>query len=489
MPSIAAAANEPFARGIDPIGAKLGVGWESFLTVEGGRTPPAGSFQLALAADYAAGLMSLRQGDEKLGDLIQRRLDLHLLGSVALTDWAELGLDVPLTVYQAHGFDLLQRHADFADRHPDSVGSGDARLLAKVRLLAAERAPVGIALLAEVRLPTGADQSFLGERGVLIAPRAVIERSFGDAFRLGLEGGYRFRQDAGQYLNLYVGDELTLALAGSYALPASLPWTRWTAYAEVLTATPSRAPFTSAGADSLKTPLEALLGLRAGLGDGLHALIGGGTGIAGESGFGRESLRLFASVGYRQVGVPYVPRDSDGDGVEDREDRCPLEPGPAELDGCPDTDGDGIPDIEDDCPDEPGPALKNGCPAEDPLVVFEDGAISLRGAINFDTAKADIHPDSFHVLDQVAAMLLSHPEVGKVRVEGHTDSLGSAQLNRTLSQRRAVSVVQYLIRKGVPRERLEAAGYGPERPVASNLTPLGRAKNRRVEFTILPQEE
>ncbi|HEY0838842.1 MAG TPA: cell envelope biogenesis protein OmpA, partial [Vulgatibacter sp.] len=288
MPGPASAASDPFARGIDPLGSKLAVGWDSFLTVEGARTPPAGSFRLALAADFAAGLMSVRLADEKLGDLLENRLDLHLMAAWAPFDVLEIGVDLPVTVWQAHGFDRLDREG-FPDTHPASSGMGDVRLLGKLRLVSETSSPVGVALLAEARLPTGREDSFMGERGLVLAPRAVVERTFGEALRLGFEGGYRMRNDPGQYLNLYVGDELTFSLAGSYRLDPT-----WTTYAELLTATPSRAPFTSKSADALKTPLEALAGVRARIGDGFEALAGAGTGIAGESGMGRESFRLFA---------------------------------------------------------------------------------------------------------------------------------------------------------------------------------------------------
>jgi outer membrane protein OmpA-like peptidoglycan-associated protein len=87
----------------------------------------------------------------------------------------------------------------------------------------------------------------------------------------------------------------------------------------------------------------------------------------------------------------------------------------------------------------------------------------------------------------VARLLLAHPELKQIRVEGHTDNVGAAAYNKDLSARRAASVVRYLTGKGVAAERLAAAGYGFERPIATNETALGRAKNRRVEFTILGQ--
>jgi outer membrane protein OmpA-like peptidoglycan-associated protein len=89
------------------------------------------------------------------------------------------------------------------------------------------------------------------------------------------------------------------------------------------------------------------------------------------------------------------------------------------------------------------------------------------------------------VLDQVAALITQHAELKLIQVEGHTDNVGAAQYNKDLSARRAASVVRYLVAKGVAPERLRAVGFGYDKPIASNETALGRARNRRVEFTIV----
>lgn len=481
-----ASADNPFARGIDTVPHKLGTTTDAFLTVEGSRTAPAGSWQLWLGADYGSGLLGLRYGDDPRGRLIDDRLDLHLAGSFSPTDWLELGLDIPVTVLQTNAFRALEAQSGFSDRAPAGAGFGDLRTVAKFRLLREDTAPVGLAAILEVRMPTGAEDDFLGGRGWLISPRAVVDKTFADTLRIAVEAGYRMRTEAGQYLNLYVGDELGLSVAASWLLPQTLPGGTWAAFAEVLTSTQARAPFNGPDSDALKTPVEGLVGLRNDLGGGFHALVGGGTGIGTGAGYGNETLRLFAGVGYRQTATPPDPNaDRDGDGVLDVDDACPNDPGPAEYDGCPDSDGDEIPDHEDDCPDQPGPAQRNGCPAGDPLVLYEGGKLSLNGAVNFDTGRASIKEESFEVLDQVAQVLNAHPEVKKVRVDGHTDSRGSRKFNIDLSRRRAASVVDYLVRKGVARSRLDSAGHGPDRPVASNESALGRAQNRRVEFTIV----
>ena len=509
-----AAADDALARGIDPVGGKLAIGSDAFLTVEGARTAPARSFGLSLFADYNHGLMALRLGDEKIDDLLTHRLDLHLMASYALTDWLELGADLPLTLWQANGFARLEEETGFPADEPAAWGLGDVRFLAKARILEEGLHGFGLAALAEIRLPTGDDQSFLGERGVTIAPGLVAERSFGPV-RLALGGGYRYRSDAGRYLNLHVGDELGASLAGAWALPSSFLGGGHTALAELNASTPSRAPFNGPDSDAMKTGLEALLGLKSDLGGGFASVVGVGTGLSGESGYGREGVRAFAGVRWQRVvhdrdgdGIedhedecPDVAEDRDGfedgdgcpdpdndrDGIPDVDDMCPDKPGPREYQGCPDDDQDEIPNHEDACPDEYGPAKYDGCPSEDPLARYENGKIDLRGAVNFDTGKATIKRESNAVLDQVAKLLSAHPEVKRVRIEGHTDSVGSASLNRDLSRRRAAAVVQYLIGKGVDRKRFESAGYGEDQPIATNDTALGRAKNRRVEFTILEQ--
>jgi len=142
---------------------------------------------------------------------------------------------------------------------------------------------------------------------------------------------------------------------------------------------------------------------------------------------------------------------------------------------------------EDKCPNQPGPAENDGCPLPEgePLVEVQSRRISLNGAINFDTGKDTIKSESFRLLDQIAKLLGEHPEFERIRVEGHTDNVGNAAYNKELSARRAASVVAYLVGKGISQARLVPAGYGFDGPIASNATALGRAKNRRVAFTVI----
>jgi outer membrane protein OmpA-like peptidoglycan-associated protein len=230
--------------------------------------------------------------------------------------------------------------------------------------------------------------------------------------------------------------------------------------------------------------------------------------------------------------------DSDGDGIEDREDRCPNEAGPKEFNGCPDSDGDGIPDIDDkcadvpglaefngcpdtdgdgvadpddECPDVAGPAENNGCPwpdkdgdsvpDKDDLCPDVPGTVANQGCpeitegvrkslneyaktILFDTGKSSIKDQSAGVLNNIIEILKEYANA-RFNIEGHTDSVGSAKLNQSLSEERAGAVRNYLIENGIASDRLESAGYGEDRPIASNNTREGRRTNRRVEINLI----
>jgi len=471
-------------RGIDPVSFKLSPSMGAYLTTAGARMAPGGMLQVDLVADYNMTLMALRLGDERLGSLIEDRLDLHLLAAYGLLNGLEVAVDVPFTPWQASNFGRLNAASGLAVAEPASYGLGDVRGLLRGRVLGGPQSRVALALIGEVRAPSGDDQAFLGERGWLISPRVVLDVAITTRTRMAFEAGYRYRSQAGRFLNLYMGDELTAALAGARELP-NFGRLAPTVYVEVVTATPARAPFTVDSSDALKTALEALAGVRATLGPHWQYLLGLGRGFAVHGGVGREDLRVFASVGWRGFVPPSrnPERDRDGDGVPDVDDHCPDDPGPAVYDGCPDRDGDEIPDVEDKCPTEPGPAANDGCPTGN-LVQVAKGSISVLGNITFDTNKDTLKPVSFPVLDAVVVLLKEHPELKRVRVEGHTDSQGSLALNMDLSQRRALTVLHYLVSKGIDPARLESEGYGPTRPEAPNTTVLGRAKNRRVDFTI-----
>jgi outer membrane protein OmpA-like peptidoglycan-associated protein len=174
--------------------------------------------------------------------------------------------------------------------------------------------------------------------------------------------------------------------------------------------------------------------------------------------------------------------DTDSDGIEDKMDSCVTQPGPIATNGCPDRDGDLVPDHRDKCPDEPGLIENYGCPA-----VREDELAKVRmsaKAIQFQTGSATIKGASFEVLDVIAEIMQQYPYT-KWRIEGYTDNTGSEATNLALSKKRAASVVNYFISKGVSPERLSSEGYGETNFIATNGTSAGRAKNRRTEIKLV----
>ncbi len=182
-------------------------------------------------------------------------------------------------------------------------------------------------------------------------------------------------------------------------------------------------------------------------------------------------------------GCPYG--DLDGDGVFDKDDRCVDTPGPVSNQGCPfgDLDGDGVTDNEDECPNTPGLVENKGCP-----VIHEEHHEIIKSAfdnLEFETGKAVIRASSYPSLDTLAKMLTDHTHY-RLKLEGHTDNVGSASANLILSKKRAAAVKDYLNLRGINDEtRFEVEGYGATRPQYPNNTPEGRQKNRRVHMEII----
>jgi OOP family OmpA-OmpF porin len=195
--------------------------------------------------------------------------------------------------------------------------------------------------------------------------------------------------------------------------------------------------------------------------------------------------------------------DNDGDGVPDAQDKCPMQAedkdGFQDDDGCPDpdNDNDGVLDAQDKCPDQPetknGYQDDDGCPDEVPAKVKQfTGAIA---GINFKVNSADLLPASNKTLDKAVAVLKEFPDL-KMEIQGHTDDQplkkgGKFEDNQALSQARAETVANYFIKAGIDQSRITAKGYGDTIPVEDPKGLKGgklnaaRAKNRRVEFKLV----
>ncbi|MGN8276804.1 OmpA family protein [Pseudomonas sp. SMV71] len=196
----------------------------------------------------------------------------------------------------------------------------------------------------------------------------------------------------------------------------------------------------------------------------IGGLVGGGLGAIESSGWAAGGAALGVLGGglicYAQDG------DEDGDGVFDRRDRCPDTPAntPVEHHGCP-------------LPQYPAsaPPVEPQAPASE-VITLNDA-----GKVLFDFDQSDLTAEARSQLDGLMSKL-SHANVVSIRVVGHTDSVGTDAYNQRLSERRASSVVEYLLTQGLAPDKLTSEGKGESEPVADNTTDEGRAQNRRVEL-------
>lgn len=197
--------------------------------------------------------------------------------------------------------------------------------------------------------------------------------------------------------------------------------------------------------------------------------------------------------------------DTDGDGVPDKDDDCPTVAGLAKFKGCPDTDEDGVPDPKDKCPGTPKgcPVDATGCPLDsdgDGIIDCEDKCPKEAGSkenngcpdwadiviptIYFDLDKADLRPEGKAELDKLVQTLMASKEFNIV-IGGHACNLGTDKYNMELSERRAQSVVKYLLSKGVNNAYVGSNNYGESKPAVPNKNEDNRKKNRRVEWEVL----
>lgn len=198
----------------------------------------------------------------------------------------------------------------------------------------------------------------------------------------------------------------------------------------------------------------------------LGGLAGGGLGATESAAWAGGGAAAGAVLGgllcYAQDG------DQDEDGVHDRRDRCPDTPKGTEVrhNGCP------LPQYPEAAP---APAV---APPQDEVIVLSD-----LGDVLFAFDSATLTPAAEATLDTVVEKLRG-ADVLAIKVDGHTDSVGSDAYNQGLSERRAASVVDYLISQGVAAQKLSSQGLGESKPMADNGTDAGRAQNRRVEIHV-----
>jgi OOP family OmpA-OmpF porin len=449
---------------------------DSWVNAEGsGVRYPDDPWEVGLLLNYGYNPLIVVDADgEVTRQLVAGRLGIDLVGSVTLAEPFALGLGLPLYVAQT------------GDEDPSFAGLGDVRLAGKLRLLSDLHNGVGLALVLEVRAPTHTGDYSGGARNVTFVPKAVLDHRFLSGIRIGFNAGVLVREST-SYGNIREGSELAYAAALGYRFGGIEGRTEIGLELDGAVGL--------AETDNEEVPLELFGYVR-------HAFdpeweIIGGPAVGILTGYGVPTVRAF-------VGVRWTPtsHDLDQDGIADSADRCPTvredRDGQADSDGCPeqdpDADQDGVPDWSDQCPNAKetinGIDDEDGCPDPgDPRVIYDDGELVILDAVRFEHGSAQLSEESHALLDQVALTLKANPEVKKMRIEGHTDDTGPEDVNQRLSQQRAEVVRHYLISKGVSADRLVAKGYGESRPLSDKKTDEARAKDRRVEFVVIPEGE
>ena len=190
--------------------------------------------------------------------------------------------------------------------------------------------------------------------------------------------------------------------------------------------------------------------------------------------------------------------DKDKDGILDVDDKCPMDPedkdGFEDEDGCPepDNDLDGILDVTDQCPNEPetynGHEDEDGCPDKGKVIIEGDDILILE-KIHFATGSTEILPQSFPIIDAVAATLKHHPDFLVIEIGGHADERSSDEYNLNLTKGRAASVVQALVDRHIDSSRFVSQGYGEYCPLDQGHGEAAWEQNRRVEFKVVKTED
>jgi outer membrane protein OmpA-like peptidoglycan-associated protein len=192
--------------------------------------------------------------------------------------------------------------------------------------------------------------------------------------------------------------------------------------------------------------------------------------------------------------LPPQPKDTDGDGILDPDDKCPTDPedkdGFEDEDGCPDPDNDrdGIPDVDDKCPNEAevvnGVDDTDGCPDVGVIRMIDD-RIVLEERVLFETDRARVSSRGRKLLEAVVTLWKQHPEWEGMEIEGHADFRGPDDYNQRLSELRAERVKQALVKLGLEEGKLTTKGYGKTRPRAEGRSPEALQQNRRVELVVI----
>ena len=364
-------------------------------------------------------------GGSRVVGIVDDLLTMNFHGAIGWTDWWTTGINLPLVMWETwYDPNVATTKVQKETYH---AKLGDMRLEMKFRLLDIERYHVGLALVPFMYFPTGRWQTYLGNGmwspGITLAFDANIKDRVFLALNVGYRNYAKTRYDATN-ANAILDD--TMLIGGGIDVRIN---DTWALLGEVW----DESVLSGFFKNQLQNPSEFLVGARftpqyrsvKGLGIRLQ----GGRAIT--SGIGEPDFRVLLGINYRY-------------------DREPPPPPPVEVNAV----------------------------AQEKIIITQK--------IHFEFNRSIIRPVSYPILDDVARLLNMNPQINQIRIEGHTDSVGSDAYNQRLSEKRANAVRTYLIKRGrIAPSKLVAVGYGEKRPIADNSTNRGRALNRRTEFVVI----
>ncbi len=475
-------------------------GASDYVTVWSSAVAPHLDWSAGAFFNYGSNPMQLGAYERSERQTVVSQAQLDLVASLGLWDRFEVGMVVPWTMRQ-RSRDLSILVDPDSDEELGRSALNDLRFNAKGQLLSLEDSPVGLSAVGVVALPTGRRAALASDGGLGLEGIMVGETVFAHTIRLAANVGFRYRPGSTQIRQHTMGNEVTWGVGvHSPFITENLDILGEVSGAVSVQSSPERFSGISRG----EVPTEARGALRYGVHDDWSITSGLAGGLG--DGIGSPDWRVFVgidgrwatggwwSVDYRQPGFEATTDPCDPSIREAQQGRLRFDPA-----DCPQVvaqdDPDGRSDRLDDPigddwsppppPERPGDGEPEVTEDEEGDAMLRQGAIVITERVTFEVGSAEIRSESLGILDDVAALVFRHDDIRMLRVEGHTDDVGDAQMNLRLSQERAASVVDYLIDQGVEPDRLDYLGYGEERPVGDNSTEDGRAENRRVEFNIL----
>lgn len=440
-----------------------------------------GRLAVGMVHDYSyRSLLTFNPDGAINGSIVRNQYTANLGAAVMLASRVRLGINVPLQLHSAGHTRTIDGRLH---RGAEGTAVGDVRFAADARLFGTSSDAATLAVGTELFLPSGSTEAYTGDGKPRVLPRILFAGEIG-RIAYAARAGVMIRGRNEDFIDGRIGTSLVYgASAGAWLLDHKL-----LVGPEVHGSTVFADAF-----ERRTTPIEVLLGAHYDVGANIR--IGAGAGTLLAPGYG-------AAVARGLLSLEWVPGDAKEDAppppppppVEPAKVECPEppppppppQPPPCPACADPDRDKDGITNEADACPDQAGPAdadaKKSGCPK----AFLENGVIKIAEQVKFRTASAEIDAgkQSQDVLEAVLAVLKAHPEIGRLRIEGHTDDRGNADNNKALSKARAEAVVAWLAGKGIERSKLTAEGVGQDRPIESNATEAGRAANRRVELHV-----